>query len=94
MNIRNYINCIFFFNQKDKPLIKIVFAHKYGQAKAVKALKEEFGEDIEITDLMLEGEKNLTYYLAQVLSKSLYMSKMERFNISHYPLHSTQSVLQ
>lgn len=54
----NYINYIFFFNCKGKPFVKIMNGHKYGQAQVVKRIKAEFGEDIEFTDLLLEGEQS------------------------------------
>ena len=55
MSTTNTINFIFIFTCKAVPMVKIVQAHKHGQIQAVKTLKAEFGEDIAITEVWLEG---------------------------------------
>jgi hypothetical protein len=53
----NYINYIFFFTCKKVPHIKIIYAHKHGQVYAAKQLKAEFGDDIRVSNVLLEGEQ-------------------------------------
>lgn len=60
MSSNNQINYIFFFNINGKEFVKVIKAHKHSQTQAVKKLKEEFGSNINVTNVFLEGQQPLS----------------------------------